>query len=129
MNKKILLIEDDGDIASIYKRQLDLAGLETTLCSTGKAGLEEANKNTYNLILLDIMLPDINGLDVLRQLNQNETTKTTPVVFLTNLGQESIIKEGFGLGVKGYLLKPVLTPDQVVEEVKFIMEQKEPQFR
>lgn len=125
MDKKILLIEDDESISFLYKRQLDAAGLLTDALLTGNEGLAAASKNKYDLILLDIMLPDINGLDILKKLKENEVTKKIPVIFLTNLGQEAIIKEGFKLGADGYLIKASFTPDQMVEEVKTLIQQFE----
>lgn len=123
MTKKVLLIEDDEFIRDLYKRQLDIGDLFTYAFSNGKDGLEAAQKNQYDVILLDIMLPGMNGLDVLRNLKQNDATKNIPVIMLTNLGQDAVIKEGFTLGAIGYLIKASFTPDQVVQEVKKILEQ------
>src|SRR3982751_2839712 len=92
---KILLIEDEDYIRDLYKRQLDQAGLTTDAFATGQEGLAAIAKNKYDLILLDIMLPDTNGLQILKEVKQNPTTKATTVVLLTNLGQDVIIKEGF----------------------------------
>lgn len=125
MDKKILLIEDDESISFLYKRQLDQAGLPTDAYLTGQEGLSAASQKKYDLILLDIMLPDINGLDILKKLKENEATKKIPVIFLTNLGQEETIKEGFKLGADGYLIKASFTPDQMVEEVKSLIQQFE----
>lgn len=116
--KKILLIEDEDLIRDLYKRQLEKSGLPTDGFRTGKEGLAAIQKQKYDLILLDIMLPDMNGLEILKQLKQNPQTKSTPVILQTNLGQESIIKEGFSLGAEGFLIKGSYTPDQIVEEVK-----------
>lgn len=68
--------------------------------------------------LLDIMLPKIHGLDVLKELKKNKRTGKIPVVLLTNLGQEEVIKEGFRLGAEAYLIKAAYTPNQVVQEIK-----------
>lgn len=125
MDKKILLIEDDESISFLYKRQLDQAGLLTDAYLTGQEGLSAASQKKYDIILLDIMLPDINGLDILKKLKENEATKKIPVIFLTNLGQEEIIKQGFKLGADGYLIKASFTPDQMVEEVKSLIKQVE----
>ncbi len=125
MDKKILLIEDDESISFLYKRQLDLSGLPTDAFLNGQEGILAATQKKYDLILLDIMLPDINGLDLLKKLKENESTNKIPVIFLTNLGQEAIIKEGFKLGADGYLIKASFTPDQMVEEVKILIQQFE----
>lgn len=124
--KKILLVEDEDSIRDLYKRQLDLEGYETDAKSNGKEGLEAANTNTYDLILLDIMLPDINGLEILKQVKQNPTTKNTPVIMLTNLGQDVTIKQGFELGAEGYLVKASYTPDQIIQEIKNVISGRHP---
>jgi two-component system, OmpR family, response regulator ResD len=122
---KILLIEDEDYIRDLYKRQLDNAGLSTDAFATGQEGLAAITKNHYDLLLLDIMLPDTNGLQILKEVKQNPATKTTTVVLLTNLGQDVIIKEGFELGAEGYLIKASLTPNQVVQEVKNALAKKQ----
>lgn len=125
MVKKIALIEDESSINAIYKRQLDLAELPTDGFLTGNEGLIAIKKGGYDLVLLDIMLPDINGLEILKELKQDNATKNIPVVMLTNLGQDSIIKEGFTLGAVGYLVKASFSPSQIVAEVKNILKQQE----
>ncbi len=125
MGRKILLVEDETPIRELYKRELDLAGFETDAFATGRDGLTALKAAQYDLVLLDIMLPDLNGLEVLQQMKQDEQTKSVPVVFLTNLGQDTIIQKGFGLGAEGYLIKAALTPDQIVQEVKSIFEGKD----
>jgi DNA-binding response OmpR family regulator len=122
---KILLIEDEDYIRDLYKRQLDQAGLHTDAFATGQEGLSAVAANHYDLILLDIMLPDTNGLQILKEVKQNPATKATTVVLLTNLGQDVIIKEGFELGAEGYLIKASLTPNQVVQEVKNALAKKQ----
>lgn len=121
---KVLLVEDEDYIRDLYKRQLDQAGLQTDACATGQEGLSAIASNHYDLILLDIMLPDTNGLQILKEVKQNPSTKATTVVLLTNLGQDVIIKEGFELGAEGYLIKASLTPSQVVQEVKNALSKK-----
>jgi two-component system, OmpR family, response regulator ResD len=118
---KILLIEDEEYIRDLYKRQLDLAQLPTDGFGTGGEGLNAIKQTHYDLVLLDIMLPDTNGLQILKEIKSNPNTKDTPVVLLTNLGQDAIIKEGFELGAEGYLLKSSYTPNQIVDEIKNII--------
>lgn len=121
---KVLLVEDEEFIRDLFKRQLDLSGFTTDAFGTGKDGLSAISKNAYDLVLLDIMLPDINGLQILQNIRQNPTTKGVAVVLLTNLGQDAVIKQGFELGADGYLVKAAYTPDQIVQEVKNIMQKK-----
>ena len=125
--KKILLIEDDDLIRQLYADQLKTAGMQVFDYATGKIGLEALKEQKYDLVLLDIMLPDTNGLEILRQIKQDTTLKSIPVVLLTNLGQDSIIKEGFKLGADGYLVKLAYNPDQIVKEVQSVLAGQIPQ--
>ena len=88
----------------------------------GEEGLKKFHEGGYNLVLLDIMLPKIDGLEILRKSQDNKPKKENgPVVLLTNLGQDSIIKEGFSLGASGYLVKSAMNPDQVLNEIKVFL--------
>jgi DNA-binding response OmpR family regulator len=122
--EKILIIEDNKDLAALYKRALEKAGYVTVVSPSGENGLHMASKGKFDLILLDIMLPQKSGLGVLKELKKNEQTQNTPVYMLTVLGQEDIIKEAFELGADGYLIKFSLTPDEVVTEVKNFLKSK-----
>lgn len=121
---KLLLIEDEDFIRDLYKRQLDLNGFQTDTAANGKEGILLLTNNTYDLLLLDIMLPDTNGLEILRSVRSNPKNGKAMVVLLSNLGQDPIIQEGFKLGADGYIIKASLTPNQVVEEIKNIMQKK-----
>lgn len=124
---RVLLVEDEEFIRDLFKRQLDLSGFTTDAFGTGQDGLAAITKKAYDLVLLDIMLPDINGLQILQQVRQNPATKNLVVILLTNLGQDSVIKQGFELGADGYLVKAAYTPDQIVQEVKNIIAKKQAQ--
>lgn len=121
------MVEDEEFIRDLFKRQLDLSGYATDAFATGKDGLAAISKNAYDLVLLDIMLPDVNGLQILQDIRKNEATKNVVVVLLTNLGQDAVIKQGFELGADGYLVKAAYTPDQIVQEVKNIVAKKQAQ--
>lgn len=124
---KVLLVEDEEFIRDLFKRQLDLSGFTTDAFGTGNDGLAALTKNAYDLVLLDIMLPDINGLQILQNIRSKPESKNVAVVLLTNLGQDAVIKQGFELGADGYLVKAAYTPDQIVQEVKNIMQKKQSQ--
>lgn len=120
--KKIILIEDDEFIRDIYQKELEKAGFPTDAFSRGQDGLQSLLKNHYDLLLLDIMLPDINGIEILKKIKQDSHFKDLKIVLLTNLGQDNIIKEAIALGANGYLIKLSYTPDQVINEVKNFLE-------
>ena len=121
---KILIVEDDLFIRELYERQLGLAGYQIASAADGPEGLLIINDFHPDLLLLDIMLPKMNGLDLLKTIKGKDDTKDIPVILLTNLGQDSVIKEGFNLGADGYLIKSAYTPDQIIEEVKKFLNQK-----
>lgn len=116
--QKILIIEDDFFVRDLYSRELTREGFEIETAADGPEGLLKAAEGKPDLILLDIMLPKTSGLDVLRTLKEKEETKDIPVVLITNLGQDSVIREGFSLGAVGYLIKAAYTPTQIIQEVK-----------
>ncbi len=116
--KKILVVDDEPPVREIYSKEFSKAGYKVVLAEDGEEGLLKAGKDLPDLILLDVMLPKMSGIDVLKALKNNELTKRIPVLMLSNLGEEHIIKEGFGFGADGYLLKVSYTPSQVVEECR-----------
>lgn len=118
MEKKILLVEDDLLIREMYESELIRAGYKVTACSSGEDGIKALQQDHCDLALLDIMLPGISGLEVLKQIKQNPQTKDIRVVLLTNLGHETVIKTGFSLGAVGYLIKSAYNTDQIIKEVK-----------
>lgn len=118
MSKKILLIEDDVFVSDLYKNVLTKAGYEIDIAEDGEKALEIAKENDYNLILLDIMLPKLTGLEVLQGLKaEGSRAENTPVYLLTNLGEENVIGEAYKIGAEGYLLKAKYLPNQLVEEI------------
>lgn len=106
MDKKILIIEDDVAIASLYKKELEKAGYQVVIANSGGEGLTLASEEKPALILLDIMMPAIDGFTVIRNLKEKKETAKTPIIVLTNLGTSKIfIEEAKRLGVENYLLK------------------------
>jgi DNA-binding response OmpR family regulator len=122
---RILLVEDEEMIRDLYARQLNKANFYVKPVATGEDGLEALRNETFDLVLLDIMLPGINGLQMLREYKLKHPESKTIVILLTNLGQESVIKEGFDLGAHAYLIKTSYTPDQIIQEVKNALAGKE----
>lgn len=125
--KKILLVEDEEMIRELYARQLTKAGFFLKAVGTGEEGLKALQEDTFDLLLLDIMLPGINGLQMLREFKLKNPQSKMITILLTNLGQESVIKEGFEMGAQAYLIKTSYTPDQIVQEVKNTLDNKLPQ--
>jgi len=122
---KIVLIEDDVTLAKMYERKFISDGYEVVLAYDGLEGLAKATKEQANLIILDIMLPKLDGLALFKKLRSQPQTFNTPVILLTNFGQEDAVFECFKLGAIDYLVKTEVTPQQVVEKVEsFLRERK-----
>ncbi len=115
----ILLIEDDIFVKDLYERTLKKRGYNVLVAEDGEEGLAliEEKGTAIELVLLDIMMPKKNGIEVLQKLAAEKYLSRIPVVLLTNLGQESIIKEAFKMGARGYMLKARLLPQQVADRV------------
>jgi DNA-binding response OmpR family regulator len=118
---KVLIIEDEEMLVNMYISKFEKEGYQAEKASNGRIGLEQAKKIKPDIILLDIMMPEIDGFMVLKDLKNDIDTKNIPVIMLTNLGQEEDIKKGNQLGASDYLVKANLTPAQVVEKVKTIL--------
>jgi len=119
MAKKILLVEDDQYTQDVYQEILKEAGFEVTLAIDGQEGLQKAQEGGYNLILLDIMMPKMDGLTLLKELKANPPKKDNgPIIMLTNLSHDPIVSEGLSLGAKSYVTKSDINPDQLVSKVK-----------
>jgi CheY-like chemotaxis protein len=116
--KKVLSIEDDAFLSSLVSGKLIETGFSVITASTGKDGLAKAAAEQPNLILLDIMLPDMGGFEILTQLKGNPVTKNIPVIILSNLGGRDEIEKGVALGASSYLIKSNILPHEVAEVVQ-----------
>lgn len=114
--KKILIVEDEKPLAHALELKMTHEGYETTVASTGKAGLEEASTGKYDLILLDLILPEIDGFAILEAL-KNKKLKPV-IVVLSNLGQDEDRKKAADFGVKNYLVKSNVPLADIVKVVK-----------
>jgi len=115
---KILIIEDDKSLVKMYKTKLKIEGFETGVAFDGLEGLEKLKTFSPDLILLDLAMPKMDGFVFLEKLKKEPKWQKTPVVILTNLGQERDVQKAKELGAKDYLIKVNLTPKQVVEKIK-----------
>ena len=117
-SKRILIIEDDKFLAKMLSRMLEANSYSIVLASSGKEGLTKVTSENPDLILLDIMLPDIDGFDLLETIKSDEKNNKIPVIIISNLGQPEDIQQGRALGAKDYLVKSDLSLDEVVEKVR-----------
>ena len=114
----ILLIEDDTFLAGMYVTKLTMEHYVVELATDGQAGVEKAMALKPDLILLDVLLPKMNGFDVLRALKAETAFQHTPIIMLTNLGQKDDVREGLNLGATDYLIKAHFMPSEVVDKIK-----------
>lgn len=123
MTKKILLIEDEQYLRELYAEILEEAGYSVAQASNGKEGYLAICKNTYDLILLDVMLPQMDGLEILQKLKERKSLEKIKdkIVLLTNLSRDMIFSKSLSLGVKNFWIKSDLTPDQFLTKVKQLL--------
>lgn len=114
----VLLVEDDEFLANIYKTKFEMEGLKVSISENGEAGLSDVKKKKPDIVLLDILLPKLDGFAVLERIKADPETKDTPVILLTNLGQKDDVQRGLELGAVDYLIKAHFKPSETVGKVK-----------
>lgn len=119
--QKILIVEDDTFLAGIYANKFEREGFEVVLAVDGEAGIKLAKKEHPDIILLDILLPKLDGFEVLEQLKVEKDLHAIPVILLTNLGQKEDVDKGLKLGAADYLIKAHFMPAETVEKVKKVL--------
>jgi len=119
--KKILLIEDDPFLSDIYTAKLKDAGFEVEVMTEGDAVISKITEKKPDLVLLDIVLPHLDGWEVLKQIKETSSLKDLKVIILSNLGQKSEVEKGLNLGAVKYLIKAHYTPTEIAEEIKKII--------
>lgn len=119
--KKILLVEDDMPTVDIYKTALEFSKFEVETAGLGKEAIEKIEKaksKKPDLIILDLILPDMSGIEVLKKIRENKETKDTPVFMFTNYPNPEIGEKGYSFGLDEFILKTDYTPTEIVKLVK-----------
>ena len=117
-NKTILIIEDNEVLGDILVKKLQMEGYQAELVVDGEAGLSRIRKLKPDLVLLDIILPKMNGYEVLEELNKDTENPIPPIIIISNSGQPVEISRVLELGVKDYLVKADFTPEEVIKKVE-----------
>lgn len=118
---KVLIIEDDKFLRDLMSHKISKEGFETIEAVDGEEGLKTALEKLPHVILLDLILPGMDGFEVLQRIRQDSKIGKTPVMILSNLGQKDDIEKGNQLGATDYLVKAHNTPGEIVEKVKVII--------
>jgi len=122
--RKILIIEDEDIFIQMFGDKLKQEGFEIVAAKNGKWGLKEAEKGGFSCVLLDMMMPAMNGYEAIQELRANENTKNIPIIILSNSALDSEVKKAMDLGASAYHIKTKVTPGEVAEEVKAFIAQK-----
>lgn len=119
--KSILLVEDDEYLVDIYNTKLTQAGFKVEVADNGKTAMSLLQKALPDLVLLDIVMPEMNGWEFLRIAQKDKKLKNLKIIILSNLGQREEVAKGLGMGVVKYLIKAQFTPAEVVAKVKEVL--------
>ena len=115
---KIAIIEDDPTISQMYRMKFEADGFDVRLAGNGAVGIALVKQFRPDAILLDLQMPEVNGVEALRQIRSQPASAQTPVIVLTNLGQEEAPADLQSLAIHSYIVKANMTPRQVVDQVK-----------
>ena len=118
MSKKILIIEDEEILMNLLQRKLIQEGYDVSIARDGDDGLESMRKNLPDLILLDILMPRVGGIEVMEEMQKDDSLKNIPVVIISNSGQPVEIDRAQQLGARDWLIKTEFDPQEVVDKVK-----------
>lgn len=116
--KRILVVEDDKYLSDLYVELLQGEGYKVDTALDGEEGYSKVYQGGYDLVLLDLMLPKMDGLQILAKVQAGTKTPNKAIVILTNLGQDDTIAKGIAFGARGYLLKSDYNPAQLLKEIK-----------
>lgn len=116
--KKILIIEDDSFLLQMYSTKFELEGFVVESALDGSRGLALAKKIKPSVILLDLLMPKMDGFEVLQAIKADEEIKDIPVIILSNLSQREEVKKCFDLGAEDYLIKAHFVPAEVINKIK-----------
>jgi len=121
---KILVVEDDKFLRELITQKLSREGYDVEEAVDGEDGVVKVKKENPDIILLDLILPGIDGFEVLAKIKEDSETKNIPVVILSNLGQREDVERGLKLGAVDFLIKAHFTPGEIIEKIEKIMKDK-----
>jgi len=119
--RRVLIIEDDTFLRELISQKLSKEGYSIIEAIDGEEGVKKTKEEKPEIILLDLILPGIDGFEVLSQIKGDQTTSSIPVIILSNLGQKEDVERGLKLGAVDYLIKAHFTPGEIIEKVKTVL--------
>jgi len=122
MPQKILIIEDDKFVRDLITKLLTQEGFEISIAVDGKEGIKKLEEESPDLVLLDLLLPGIDGFEILTKRKTDSKLLKIPVIILSNLGQKEEIEKGLELGAVNYLIKAHFSPREIVNKIKKVFE-------
>lgn len=117
----ILIVEDDKFLRDLLVHKLEEKDYQTEVAIDGEEGYQKINQLKPDLVLLDLILPGVDGFEVLKKVHENSELVQIPIIILSNLGQQEEIEKGLSLGAKDYLIKAHFTPEEVVARIKKVL--------
>ena len=120
-NRKILIIEDDSFLSDMYATKFQMRGYIVGLAKNGREAIKEIKKEKPDIILLDVLMPQMDGFEFLENFKKKKKFGNIPVIILTNLGQKREVEKGLNLGADDYIIKAYFTPKEVVEKVENLL--------
>jgi len=122
MAKKILIIEDDKFLRELIGQKLLKEGYDIVEAVDGEKGIKSIKEEKPDLVLLDLILPGMDGFEVLTKIKEDAGVAQIPVIILSNLGQKDDIEKGLKMGAKDYLIKAHFTPGEIIDKIKVVLE-------
>ncbi|MBP6859102.1 MAG: response regulator [Candidatus Magasanikbacteria bacterium] len=117
----ILIVEDDLFLAEIYQKKFEMEGFKVSMANDGEKAVTDIKKKMPDLVLLDILLPKLDGFSVLEAIKSDNASKDIPIILLTNLGQQDDVQRGLEKGAADYLIKTHFKPSEVVDKVRKLL--------
>lgn len=121
MAKKVLIVEDDKFLRDLITQKLSAENLDVVIAQDGEEGIKKIEEEKPDLVILDLLLPAIDGFEVLKRMKENPKITDIPVIILSNLGQKDDVERGMALGAKDYMIKAHFTPSEIVDKVKGLL--------
>ena len=120
--KTILVVEDDKFLRELIVQKLESEGYDIVQAVDGEKGVAQLKKEKPDIVLLDLLLPGIDGFEVLKQAKEDKETESIPIIILSNLGQQDDVERGLKLGAADYLIKAHFTPKEIASKVQSVLQ-------